>query len=410
MAGKDIIKMSVKELKRLKIIQEAIGRHITQKIAASIIGITERQTRRIIRVVRDEGEKGVIHKSRGMVSNRRIPDKIRNKVLMFYKKKYPDFGPTLASEKLSEIDNINISTESLRKWLIEAGIWERRRKRTKHRRWRQRKECFGQMVQMDGSHHDWLEGRGPELVLMGYIDDATSNTFARFYDYEGTIPALDSFRHYIKKYGIPQSVYLDRHTIYKSNKKLSEEEEIEGLTRAKSQFERALSELGVEVIHAYSPQAKGRIERLFGVLQDRLIKEMRLRSIKTKQKANAFLQEYLPVYNKKFSIAAANETNVHVELPKYFNINNVLCVKTQRTIRNDNTISHNSKLYQIEESTKTKKVMVQERLDGSLYITSNTFRRLKSSFSIYNHIISFKMNKSLAIIPDWQSYPFSVLA
>ncbi len=371
MAGKDIIKMSVKELKRLKIIQEAIDRHITQKIAASIIGITERQTRRIIRVVRDEGEKGVIHKSRGMVSNRRIPDKIRNKVLMFYKKKYPDFGPTLASEKLSEIDNINISTESLRKWLIEAGIWKRRRKRTRHRQWRQRKECFGQMVQMDGSHHDWLEGRGPELVLMGYIDDATNNTFARFYDYEGTIPALDSFRHYIKKYGIPQSVYLDRHTIYKSNKKLSEEEEIEGLTRAKSQFERALSELGVEVIHAYSPQAKGRIERLFGVLQDRLIKEMRLRSIKTKQKANVFLQEYLLVYNKKFSIAAANETNVHVELPKYFNINNVLCVKTQRTIRNDNTISHNSKLYQMEESTKTKKVMVQERLDGSLYVTSN---------------------------------------
>ena len=166
MEGKEIDKMSVKEEKRLKRNQEAIERHITKKIADSIIGITERQTRRIIRVVRDEGEKGVIHKSRGMVSNRRIPDKIRNKVLMFYKKKYPDFGPTLASEKLLEIDNINISTESLRKWLIEADIWERKRKRTKHRQWRQRKECFGQMVQMDGSHHDWLEGRGPELVLM----------------------------------------------------------------------------------------------------------------------------------------------------------------------------------------------------------------------------------------------------
>lgn len=371
MAGKDIIKMSVKELKRLKIIQEAIDRHITQKIAAPIIGVTERQIRRIIKAVRDEGEKGVIHKSRGKVSNRRIPDKIKNKVLLLYKKKYQDFGPTLACEKLSEIDDINISTESLRRWLIEGDIWKRRRKRTRHRQWRQRKECFGQMLQMDGSHHDWLEGRGAELVLMGYIDDATNNTFARFYDYEGTIPALDSFRGYIKKHGIPQSVYLDRHTIYKSNKKLSEEEEIEGLTSAKSQFERALSELGVEVIHAYSPQAKGRIERLFGVLQDRLVKEMRLRGIKTKQQANAFLQEYLPVYNKRFSIVAANETNVHVELPKYFNINSVLCVKTQRTVRNDNTISYNSKLYQIEENTKTKKVTVQERLNGSLCITSN---------------------------------------
>ncbi len=280
MAGKDIIKMSIKELKRLKIIQEAIDRHITQKTASSIIGITERQIRRITKAVRDEGEKGIIHKSRGMASNRRIPDKIRSKVLMLYKKKYPDFGPTLACEKFSEIDDINISTESLRKWLIEAGIWKRRRKRTRHRQWRQRKECFGQMVQMDGSHHDWLEGRGPELVLMGYIDDATSNTFARFYDYEGTIPALDSFKRYIKKYGIPQSVYLDRHTTYKSTKKFTGEEELEGLARAKSQFERALSELGVEVIHAYSPQAKGRIERLFGVLQDRLIKEMRLRGIR----------------------------------------------------------------------------------------------------------------------------------
>ncbi len=370
MTGKDIIRMSVKELKRLKIIQEAIGRQITQKTVASIIGVTERQIRRITKAVREEGEKGVIHKSRGMVSNRKIPEKTRNKVLMLYKNKYPGFGPTLANEKLSEIDNIIISTESLRKWLIEAGVWKRRRGRRKHRRWRQRKECFGEMVQIDGSHHDWLEYRGPELVLMGYIDDATNTTFARFYDYEGTIPALDSFKRYIRKYGMPQSVYLDRHTTYKSTKKLSEEEELKGLTKAQSQFERALSELGVEVIHAYSPQAKGRIERLFGVLQDRLIKEMRLRDIKTKQGANAFLQEYLPAYNRKFSMVAANGTNVHVKLPRYFNINSVLCLKTLRSVRNDGTVSYRGRLYQIHETVAAKKVTVQERLDGSVHITS----------------------------------------
>ncbi len=369
MAGKDIIKMSVKELKRLKIIQEAIGRHITQKAAASIIGVSERQARRIIRVVRKEGERGIINRSRGRQSNRKKPDKVKERVLMLYKRKYPDFGPTLATEKLSEMEEININRETLRKWLIEEGIWKKRRKRTAHRRWRQRKECFGEMQQIDGSHHDWLEGRGPELVLMGYIDDATNNVFARFYDYEGTIPAMDSFKRYVRKYGLPQSVYLDRHTTYKSTKKPSEWEELEGI-EARSQFERALMELGVEVIHAYSPQAKGRVERLFGVLQDRLIKEIRLRGISTKEEANRFLKGYLPIYNKRFRVFPANGTDVHVKLPRHFNLDGYLCIKTERTVRNDNTIAFKGKLYQIEEDTKGKKVTVEERLNGSMYITS----------------------------------------
>jgi hypothetical protein len=227
------------------------------------------------------------------------------------------------------------------------------------------------MVQMDGSHHDWLEGRGPELVLMGYIDDATNTTFGRFCDYEGTIPAMDSFHGYIRKYGIPQSVYLDRHTTYKSPRKLTPEEELQGIPRALSQFERALSELGVEVIHAYSPQAKGRVERVFGVLQDRLVKEMRLRGIKTKQEANDFLKEYLPVYNRQFSIPAANDTDVHVELPKYFNAHKALCIRTQRTVKNDYTIVINTKLYQIEDNITAKKVTVEERMDGSLHMINN---------------------------------------
>lgn len=369
MAGKDIIKMSVRELKRLKIIQEAIGKHITQKAAASIIGVSERQARRIIRMVRKEGERGIINRSRGRQSNRKKPDKVKKRVLMLYRRKYPDFGPTLATEKLSEMEGININRETLRKWLIDEGIWKKKRKRTAHRQWRQRKECFGEMQQIDGSHHDWLEGRGPELVLMGYIDDATSNVFARFYDYEGTIPAMDSFKRYVRKYGLPQSVYLDRHTTYKSTKKLSEQEELEGI-KARSQFERALRELGVEVIHAYSPQAKGRVERLFGVLQDRLIKEIRLRGISTKEEANMFLKGYLPIYNKRFRVFPANSTDVHVKLPGHFNLDGYLCIKTERTVRNDNAIAFRGKLYQIEEDTNGRKVTVQERLNGSMYITS----------------------------------------
>lgn len=370
MAGEDIIKMSLIELKRLKVIQEAIAKHITQKAAASIIALSERQVRRLVRAVGDEGDQGIVHKGRGRPSNRKISAKLKTRALKLYQKKYRGFGPTLASEKLLELDGIKLSKETLRKWLMEAGIWQNRRKRSRHKRWRLRKECFGQMVQMDGSHHDWLEGRGSELVLMGYIDDATNTVFARFYDYEGTMPAMDSFKGYVKKYGLPQSVYLDRHTTYKSTSKLTLEQQLQGQSGPMSQFERALDELGVEVIHAYSPQAKGRIERLFGTFQDRLIKEMRLRGIKTKEEANTFLKGYLPGYNRRFRVAAANKADVHVKLPRYFNLDKYLCIKEKRTVRNDNTISHHGKLYQLEEDVKAKKVTVEQMLDGSFHIKS----------------------------------------
>lgn len=370
MARKDIIEMSLKEVKRLKVIQEAIDRHITQKASALMLGLSERQVRRLVRAVREEGDAGIIHGSRGRPSSRMVPEGVKEKALSLYKKRYHDFGPTLASEKLMEMDGIRVSDETLRKWLIEAGLWQRRRKRSAHRRWRRRKECFGEMVQIDGSDHDWLEGRGPELVLMGYIDDATNNTFARFYDYEGTIPAMESFKRYVRKYGLPQSLYLDRHSTYKSTRKLTEWEELEGI-EPMSQFERAVKELGVEVIHAYSPQAKGRVERLFGILQDRLIKEMRLKGIKTKDEANEFLKEYLPKYNERFRVWPLNDTDVHVSLPKYFNLDKYLCIKIERTVRNDNTIAHNGKLYQIEADAKMKKVIVEERLDGTMHIISN---------------------------------------
>lgn len=374
MTGKDIIEMSIREVKRLKAVQEAIDGHITQRTAASMVGLCERQIRRLIRAVRDEGDRGIIHKARGRPSNRRRPEKVRGKVISLYRRKYHDFGPTLASEKLQELDGIGISDETLRRWLLDAGLWQKRRKRSAHRQWRQRKECFGEMVQMDGSHHDWLEGRGTELVLMGYIDDATGNVYGRFYDYEGTMPAMDSFKRYVRRYGFPRRVYLDRHTTYKSNGKLTPEEELKGMTEPRSQFERALKELGVEVIHAWSPQAKGRVERLFGVLQDRLIKEMRLKGIKTKDEGNEFLREYLPIYNRRFRVCPARDADVHVKPPAYFNLDKHLCIKTKRTLRNDNTVAHGGKLYQIERAVESKRVVVEERIDGSVHIMGNNDR------------------------------------
>ena len=209
---------------------------------------------------------------------RRIPDKIRDKVIKLYRSQYQDFGPSLASEKLIEKDGIRINDETLRRWLIQTGDWKKTRKRREHRQWRERKHHDGEMVQMDGSHHDWFEGKGPQCVRMGYIDDATGNVFGRFYDYEGTIPAMDSFKRYIKKYGLPMSVYLDKHTTYQSTAKPTIQNELNNRTPL-SEFERALKELGMEALHTNSFQAKDRLKWFFRTPQNQLVKKMQLKGL-----------------------------------------------------------------------------------------------------------------------------------
>src|SRR4030042_1630479 len=247
-----------------------------------------------------------------------------------------------------------ISDETVRGWLIEAGDWKKSRKRGKHRQWRERKHHFGEMVQMDGSHHAWFEDRGGPCVLMSYIDDANGEVFARFYGYEGTIPAMDSLKRYIKKNGLPLKVYLDKHSTYKSTAKPTIEDELNDVGPL-SEFERALKELGVEVSHAHSPQAKGRIERLFRTFRDRALKEMRLRGIRSIEEGNRFLGEYLPLYNKRFSVCPREKDDVHRPLPRGLDLNAILCIKTERTLRNDFTVAHNHKLSRIEEATKASK-------------------------------------------------------
>src|SRR5208337_2212616 len=300
---------------------------------------------------------------------RQKPKKIKERIIKLYQEKYKGFGPTLAAEKLFEIDAIQISDETLRLWLIDAGEWQKKRKRKAHRQWRARKEHCGEMLQMDGSVHDWFEGRGPKSVLMAYIDDATSRVYGRFYEYEGTIPAMDSFKRYVRKYGIPMSIYFDRHKTYKSSSEPTIEDEING-TEPLSEFGRALTELGVKLIHAYSPQAKGRIERQFKTLQDRLTKELRLRGISTIEEANKFLEEsYWANYNKKFMVKALRKDDIHRPVPKGLNLDKILCIRTEHPVRNDNTITHNKKLYQLKESLPKKtKVRVEERVDGSMLI------------------------------------------
>ena len=370
MAEKDMITMSREEASRLHIIHQALNKKISQTEAASLIDLSDRQIRRMIKRIREEGDEGICHRSRGTTSNHRIPKKIREKTLKLFREQYHDFNIVHATEKLCEVHGITINDETLRLWLKEAEIPYRKRKVKKHRQRRERRAHFGELVQIDGSHHDWFEGRGPICVFMGYIDDATNTVHGRFYDYEGTMPAMDSMKRYIKRYGIPQSVYLDKHTTYKSWAEPTIEEQLND-QKPMSHFEKSLAELVIDVIHANSPQAKGRVERLFKTLQDRLVKDMRLAGIKSVEEANAFLTTYLPKYNRKFKKQAASEADLHRPALHSRELDRILCVKEERTVKNDFTIVHNNTLYQIEQATRAKKVTVEERLNGTLHVTYN---------------------------------------
>jgi len=365
MTGKDMIAMSQGDLRRLAVIHKVIDKRVTQVEAAEILDLSDRQIRRIVTRIQEDGDKGIIHASREQPSHNAKDIKIKKRAINLCRGTYEGFGPTLASEKLFERDKIEISRETLRQWLKHEKLPYRDRKKRPHRQWRERKHHYGQMVQMDGSHHDWFEGRGPWCVLMGYIDDATGIPFAKFCPYEGSLTAMDGFKGYIKKHGIPLSVYLDKHSTYKSTKKRTIEDELNNIDPL-SQFGKALGELGVELIHANSPEAKGRIERLFETFQDRVIKEMRLRKIGSIEAANKFLEYYLPVFAKRFGIPPAKEGDLHRPLPKGVDLNRILCVKTERALNNDFTVVHEKKLYQILDNVRAKKVMVEERIDGSM--------------------------------------------
>jgi hypothetical protein len=379
-----MISMKAKDLKRLKVIEELIEKKLKQSQAAKLLELSVRQVRRMVGRVKAEGAQGIIHQLRGRESNRKHEEKLKEKVLELYREKYEGFGPTLLQEKLEEVNKVVVNRETLRQWMLKEGLWEVSKKGRKHRQWRERRECFGELVQADGSHHDWLEGRGPWLVLMGYMDDATGEVFAWFYDYEGTLPAMSSFYRYVKKYGLPHSLYMDKHSTYQSPKGPNVEEQLEGREKVLTQFGRALEELGVELIPAHSPQAKGRIERLFKTFQDRVVKEMRLAEVKTKEEANQFLETYLPKYNRRFSVKAREEANLHRPALRDQELRRILSIQEKRAVRNDATIRHETKLYQVLNTTKSlKEVVVQVRIDGKIYIVHEArdlaYRELKEA-------------------------------
>jgi len=397
----DFITLSQKEIERLRIIHKVIDRQMKQVKASEMLGITDRQVRNIILKIREKGDEAIAHGNRGRVSPNKMRTDLEDRIGRIVKRCYPDFGPTLASEKLWERDGIQVGREKLRQIMILKGLWKihRRKKREVHQ-WRERKAYYGEMVQMDGSHHDWLEGRGPKLVFMGYIDDATNCVFGLFYDYEGIYPAMDSLEHYIGLYGLPHSLYLDKDSTYKTTREPSTDELLRG-KRSQTQFERACRELRIDVIHAHSPQAKGRIERTFGTLQDRLIKEMRLEGVSSLEEANQFLKKYLPIYNKRFSRVAREEGDLHKPLAKHINLREIFCIKATRTINNGYIVKWRGRQFIIENPSivmRRRKVEVMEHFNGNIGIKFND-RYLKFRETIEQKPAETKIVKKPVVTP-----------
>ena len=301
------LRLSKKERLRVEVLTKVKGGGVTLRKGAELLGLSYRQMLRVHARYVSEGHSGLAHGLRDRGSNHKISVERRARVLKLYEGKYGDFGPTLATEYLRKADGEDVGIETLRRWLVEAGLWTPGRRGSGHRKWRERKAHFGEMVQMDGSLHDWFEGRRGRASLMVMIDDATNRTYAEFFEEETTAAAMLVFWAYVDDYGLPHSLYVDRDTIYKTTRDSTVDEALSSKSPL-TQFGRAMDELGVELILAHSPQAKGRVERRHGVFQDRLVKGMRLKKINTLEAANQYLEaEFLGELNARFTVAARED-------------------------------------------------------------------------------------------------------
>jgi hypothetical protein len=366
----DIILMTRRELVRYQVIQRSLRKEITQAKASELLELSERHIRRLVKKVRLKGMRGLVHGNRGQPSPRKMSVGFEERIASIIGEKYPDFAPLHATEKLWERHKLRVSREKVRRIMMAKGLWRRRRRSKEMHIWRERKPHCGEMVQLDGSHHSWLEKRGPRLVLMGYVDDASNRFFGRFYDHEGIYPAMDSLRRYIERYGLPQSIYLDKHSTYKTTRQPDTDELLRD-EQAQTQFERAAVELGIKLIHANSPQAKGRIERTFGTLQDRLVKEMRLAGVATCAEANRFLDRYLRTHNRRFMKEPLRPQDLHRPVPKSLNLDDIFCLQGIRTVNNGYIIKWTSRTFVLPRPSLTlrrQKVVVREWFNGRLSI------------------------------------------
>jgi hypothetical protein len=357
-----ILTMSQKEIDRIRIVSQIEANKLTVEEGSELPGISQRQAYRVMKRIKEEGAKGVIHKLRGRESNRGYPGELKSKIIEIYRRSYPDYGPTLFSEMLIEYHNISLNRETLRNWLRQKSITTSLRKKRPHRRKRERRSCFGELLQFDGSHHDWFEARGAECCLLNCVDDATGRAYLKFALSENTQDVLLTIWEYVNKYGIPRSIYTDRASVYYAEGNLTD-------------FGRAMKQLNIELIFAKSPQAKGRVERFNRTLQDRLIKALRREAISNIAEANKYLQKsFIREFNGRFAVNP-EQPDVHRAVEGY-NLENIFCYKTTRQVRNDYTINLSGGYIQLLKGDaplpKPKQsVTISKWLNGQMHIYFN---------------------------------------
>lgn len=364
--------MSKKEIYKVTVIQRVLSGEIKLHRAAKMLGISTRQMKRLKRKFITQGPESLVHGNRNRPSPRRLDPMVVERITKLFKEEFKGFGPTFGAEKLLELHGIQISREALRGVLIANNLHSSRRRRRAFRERRPRKDHFGELVQIDGSLHEWFEDRGPGCVLMNMVDDATGTTLSMLFEGETSAAVMTIVWEWIRLYGIPEALYCDHKNTYVNDTEPTIEQQLSGKLPT-NDFIEACKELGIEIIAASTPQAKGRVERNHAVYQDRLVKELRLRGISTIDEANQFLREtFVPGLNKRFAVAPKLLEDRHVAVLKK-DLRPVFCARTERTVANDYVIRYQNRFFQISKSSKVrplpgKRVQVKEWLDGSIHI------------------------------------------
>jgi transposase len=363
--------MSKEELRRASVLARVQAGDLSQADAAGMLGLSYRQTKRLYGRYRKGGAKAVAHGNAGRRSHHAKDPRLRRRVLALVRKQYGGdadtrFGPTLAAEHLREDHAIAIDAETLRRWMLSEGLWSRERKSRTYRQRRSRRAHFGELVQMDGSFEKWLEDRAGRACLINMVDDATSLGLALLAGEETTWAVADALRSWVETYGIPRALYVDWKNVYHTAPKPGQQAGAEPI----SQFQRMCGKLGIQLIGAHSPQAKGRVERSHGVHQDRLIKKMRLKQIGGYEEANQYLKQiYLPQHNARYAVAPAERLDFHEPVPRGLNLEDVFCLETERKVSNDWVVQYGSRWLQIEPQARVaagSRVLIRQRRDGSL--------------------------------------------
>lgn len=413
---KGIISMSNKETERIIVMDNLIEKRIKQKHAAQQLNISVRQVQRILERYKREGAAGLVHLGRGRKSNRVIAQEEKDRAIKIIRQHYHDFGPTFAMEKLKDHHSVVFSVDTLRKEMVTAGLWKARKRKVKEiHPYRERRACLGELVQLDGSPHDWFEGHSASCTLLAFIDDATNRIMdGMFVDYEGTFTLFGAVEHYLSIHGKPLAFYVDKHSTFKINRQATIEEDLKD-KQAQSQFARAMENMGIEVICANSPQAKGRVENLFGTLQDRLIKEMRLAGINGKEEGTKFFRQvYLPGHNARFAVLPREKANLHKPLLPSNDLSRIFTVWSERVVSKDLIVQYKNTRYQLlpdagyRHTLKKARITVEENREGKVIfrykdqtISSSTAVREVKREKTPPVISSKDFRESRVQIPSW---------